>query len=105
MREGPRRDVQVSVANQHKGRAEGIVSLDLPRGWSATPAQAPVRFAREGEEATVRFSIAPVTGVAAGEDAVKATVREGSSTFDSGYDVVDTRTFTGGTCQRRRPRG
>jgi len=88
-REGPRRDVQVSVANQHKGAAEGVVSLDLPRGWTATPSQAPVRFAREGEEATARFSIAPVTGVAAGEYSVKARVREGSATFDAGYDVVE----------------
>src|SRR5262249_7707506 len=62
-REGPRREVQVAVSNQHKGPAEGNVTLDLPRGWQSTPAQAPVKFAREGDESTVRFSIVPPPGV------------------------------------------
>jgi LmbE family N-acetylglucosaminyl deacetylase len=88
-RDSPRRDVQVTISNQHKGAASGSASLDLPRGWTATPAQAPVRFAREGEQATVRFSMVPVSGAAAGEYTVKAIVREGSGSYDSGYQVVE----------------
>jgi LmbE family N-acetylglucosaminyl deacetylase len=83
------RDVQVVVTNQHKGAADGVVSLEVPQGWQATPARAPVKFAREDEQATVRFSVAPTTGVAAGDYRVTAVVSDSTGRYDSGYEVVE----------------
>ena len=51
------RRVQVVVTNQHKGPAEGTVALTVPQGWTAIPARATVKFAREDEETTLRFDV------------------------------------------------
>jgi LmbE family N-acetylglucosaminyl deacetylase len=85
----PNRDVQVVVTNQHKGAADGVVSLELPQGWQATPVRAPVKFTREDEAATVRFSIAPVARVGVGDYRMKAVVSDNAGAYDSGYEVVE----------------
>ncbi|MCA1585913.1 MAG: PIG-L family deacetylase, partial [Acidobacteria bacterium] len=51
------REVRVTVTNHSKGAANADVGLDVPHGWSATPASAPVTFTREDEAMTVRFTL------------------------------------------------
>ena len=55
------REVHVSVTNHAKGAATGEARLDLPAGWTASPATIPVTFSREDEAITVRFRMRPQT--------------------------------------------
>jgi LmbE family N-acetylglucosaminyl deacetylase len=86
---GATRDVQVVVINQHKGPAEGTVRLAVPQGWTVNPAQLPVKFSREDEEITRRFSLAPPSGVAPGRYEASALVEDAAGRYDTGYDVVE----------------
>ena len=43
------------------------MKLELPQGWSATPAEQPVKFTRSDESQTVRFMLKPASSVGAGE--------------------------------------
>ena len=48
-RKADQRESHVSVTNGTKGAAQASVTLDLPPGWKATPASAPLSFAHEDE--------------------------------------------------------
>ena len=54
---GTERDIRVTVTNHSPGAAKADVQLELPQGWKATPATAPVSFTREDEAITVRFRL------------------------------------------------
>jgi LmbE family N-acetylglucosaminyl deacetylase len=86
---GSRRDVRVTITNHAKGAATAQVDLQLPQGWRAIPPTAPVRFSREDEQFTVRFTVQPPAGITAGRTAVKAVVRDGAATFDQGYQRIE----------------
>ena len=83
------REIRVTVTNATKGAASADVSLDVPAGWTTTPAAAPVRFSREDEQVTVRFSLAPPAAVAPGHAEVKAKATSGGATYDQGVQVVE----------------
>ena len=85
---GAVREVRVTVTNTAPEAAEGAVSLELPRGWSATPATVPVRLSREDESRTVRFDVS-AGGAAAGEYSVRAAVENGGERFERGYQVIE----------------
>jgi LmbE family N-acetylglucosaminyl deacetylase len=85
----PRREMRVTVTHHGKGATGAQVALDLPAGWAATPAVAPVRFSREDEAITVRFEIAPPPGVRTGDAIVRAIVRRDGESFDRGYQAVE----------------
>ncbi len=87
---GPARNVQVTVTNNQKGPLTAAASLRLPAGWRATPASAPVTFAREDEEVTVTFAVTTDAGVRPGEYAAESTVTApGGVTSSTGYEVVE----------------
>jgi len=83
------REIRVTVASGAKGRSGGTAALSLPAGWAASPARAPIEFAREDEAQTLRFTVTPPASVKPGSYAVRAAVSDGSRTFDSGYEVVE----------------
>jgi LmbE family N-acetylglucosaminyl deacetylase len=84
------REIRVTVSNNEKAAASGNVALQVPAGWTSEPASAPVRFAREDEEATVRFSLSPRSSVATGESIVTATVTAADgATSSRGYEVIE----------------
>jgi LmbE family N-acetylglucosaminyl deacetylase len=83
------RTVEVLVTNQHKGAADGTVSLSVPAGWTVTPAESPVKFAREDEETTVSFAVTAAAKAAAGDYEVTASVSDTQGKYESGYDVVE----------------
>ena len=51
------REIHVAVTNGTKGAAQATVALELPAGWKATPASAPLEFAHEDESLSARFEI------------------------------------------------
>jgi LmbE family N-acetylglucosaminyl deacetylase len=87
--EDDQREVRVTVVNDTKGAAEASVKLALPQGWTSTPAQQTVAFTREDEARTVRFSVKPTTGVAAGEYKIAATATLADQSYDRGFQVIE----------------
>ena len=85
---GGSRVVRVTVSNAWPGSSDGSVRLDLPGGWTAMPSTNPVRFSREDEEQTVRFTVTPPPQ-AEGEHAIRAVVQTSERAFDTGYQVVE----------------
>ncbi len=83
------REIRVTVVNDIQGAAESTVKLELPRGWTASPAEQPVKFTRQDESQTVRFDIRPAPGTAPGEFHVRAWVGTGAQTFDRGFQVIE----------------
>jgi hypothetical protein len=100
------RHVRVTVTNHANGAASADVALHLPQGWRATPATQPVRFSREDESMTVRFTLQPpavsVLAAAAMKPGpqkaqmaqkpsytVRAVVTSAGKTYAQGYQVVE----------------
>ena len=85
---GGSRVIRVTVVNAWPGSVEGDVRLDLPVGWTAAPPTNLVRFSREDEAQTVRFTVTP-TPQADGAHAIRAEVHTSAGVFDNGYQVVE----------------
>ncbi|MDP7691886.1 MAG: NEW3 domain-containing protein, partial [Vicinamibacterales bacterium] len=83
------REVRVTVRHAGREAASGAVALELPAGWQATPARAPVEFSREDEAQTVRFTVRAPAAVTAGEYRIGVSVTSEGETFGSGYQVVE----------------
>src|SRR4051812_20357069 len=83
------REVRVTVVNDNPGPAETTITLELPKGWTATPARQPMKFARSDEALTVRFQVMPGPNTASGEFQIRAVATSGASTFDRGYQVIE----------------
>jgi LmbE family N-acetylglucosaminyl deacetylase len=49
--------IDVGLLNSRDSGSRGSLSLRVPGGWEAEPAQAPFAFARAGERATFRFTV------------------------------------------------
>ncbi|PWT79806.1 MAG: hypothetical protein C5B57_13265, partial [Blastocatellia bacterium] len=85
----PDREIRVTVVNDQQDGAEGVVTLNLPPGWSATPAQQTLKFVRQDESQTVRFAIKPAADTALGAYHVRAIVSSGGRTFDRGFQTIE----------------
>jgi LmbE family N-acetylglucosaminyl deacetylase len=85
----PDREIRVTVLNDTTGPADTSVKLELPRGWSATPGEQPVKFTRSDESQTVRFSVKPSSSVMAGEFHVKAIVSANNQSYARGFEVIE----------------
>jgi hypothetical protein len=83
------REIRVTVVNDTNGAKNSTVKLQLPKGWSATPAQQPVAFARGDESLTVRFQVKPGATTAPGEYHVRAVAASDGQSFDRGYQVIE----------------
>jgi hypothetical protein len=86
---GAGRDVRVTVTNHSASPARATVELEVPQGWKATPASAPVAFTREDESMTVRFTLSAPSGRKPGDVVVKARVIESGTAYAQGYQVVE----------------
>jgi hypothetical protein len=85
----PDREIRVTVLNDTTGGADTSVKLELPKGWSATPGEQPVKFSRSDESRTVRFSVKPSSSVTAGEYHVKAIVSANGQNYTRGFEVIE----------------
>lgn len=81
-------NASVKVMNNVKGKAAGKVGLQLPPGWTATPAEAAFSFTHEGEISNFSFSVS-VPRVAAGTDyQVQAVAEYAGKQYTEGYEVI-----------------
>jgi LmbE family N-acetylglucosaminyl deacetylase len=84
------REVRVTVSNNQKAASSGTVAIKVPTGWKAEPASAPVTFAREDEQATVRFTVTPGPNAARAAATVSATMNGPNHlASDMGYEVIE----------------
>jgi LmbE family N-acetylglucosaminyl deacetylase len=86
------RDVYVSVTNSTKGKAQAVIALDLPAGWRASPASAPLSFEHEDESLTARFQVTPPTPAKTGEYTLRAVVTSTAAAgqrFTEGYHEIE----------------
>jgi LmbE family N-acetylglucosaminyl deacetylase len=83
------REVRVTVVNDTKGEIESLVALDVPSGWTSTPAEQKLAFAREDESQTIRFQVRAPRAAEPGEYTVSARTTAGSATFNRGYQVIE----------------
>ena len=83
------RTVVVTVTNNVKGPVTANASLEVPDGWTVTPASAPLKFERADEQATASFKITPPPHAHAGESIAQAIVSASDITSRVGYEVVE----------------
>jgi hypothetical protein len=84
------RDVFVAVTNSTKGAANATVALDVPSGWTVTPASAPLSFRAEDESLSAKFSVTAPATARSGEYAIKAVVTsEAGERFSNGYQAIE----------------
>jgi GlcNAc-PI de-N-acetylase/alpha-galactosidase-like protein len=86
------REIHVAVTNGTKAAADAVVALDLPAGWTATPASSPIGFTREDESLSARFVVTAPAQVKAGEYILRAIVTStatGAQRFASGYQEIE----------------
>jgi LmbE family N-acetylglucosaminyl deacetylase len=83
------REIRVTVVNDTPGATVSVVKLDLPQGWTASPTDQTLTFARQDESLTVRFQIKPAPNTTPGEFQVRAVASAGGQTFDRGYQVIE----------------
>jgi hypothetical protein len=76
----------VTVENQNTGNTDATVRLITPSGWTTTPAEGTLRFARQGEKKSVSFTV-EIPG-AAGDFTVRAVARIGNREFNEGYTTI-----------------
>jgi LmbE family N-acetylglucosaminyl deacetylase len=90
---GPvQREIHVSVTNGTKGAAQASVRLEVPLGWSVTPASAEASFTREDESLSVRFQITAPARVKVGAYQLRAaatSLSTGAASFASGYHEIE----------------
>jgi LmbE family N-acetylglucosaminyl deacetylase len=83
------REVRVTVVNDTKGEIESVVALDVPEGWTSTPADQKLAFTREDESQTVRFQLRSPQSSTIGEYTVSARATAGQATYNRGFQVIE----------------
>jgi hypothetical protein len=90
------RELRVTVINGSKGPASATVRLKTPAGWKVSPATAGIRFMREDESTTTRFTVTPGRGTTSEQEiSAEVTGEPGTTpqhvpaTFGVGYQVVE----------------
>jgi LmbE family N-acetylglucosaminyl deacetylase len=84
------RDFTVRVVNQGPTGGTGVVTLDLPQGWSAEPESYSLHLGEPGEEASFSFRVAPPRSLTPGEYLVGAEVSvPGGRVYREGFALVD----------------
>jgi hypothetical protein len=89
---GAGREVHVEVTNGTKATATVAVRLELPAGWTATPASVPLEFGHEDESLSARFQVTSPAQVKAGAYSVSAVATSGAAgaeRFAAGYQVIE----------------
>ncbi len=76
-----------TVHSNVKGAAQGVLRLKLPQGWRSTPARAPFSLARDGEDQTIVFSVAP-DAVKPAEYNITAVAEYQGKTYEEGYHLA-----------------
>ncbi len=83
-------DLTVEVVHNAEEASTGAVTLAVPPGWSVTPAQQLFTFARAGERASYRFTVA-APAVEARPYRVEAVATSSNQSYREGYELIDQR--------------
>ena len=83
------RTVTVTVTNNMAGAITATTSVEVPAGWTVSPASAPVKFERSDEEATASFKVTPKAGIGEADFELRAVVSAGGVVSRDGYEVVE----------------
>lgn len=70
-----------------KGPAKGVLRLQLPEAWQASPAQYPFSLTRDGDNQTLTFTIAPRSVKPQGYQ-IKAVAEYANRTYEEGYHLA-----------------
>jgi hypothetical protein len=68
---------------------DAVVRLELPGGWTSSPAEYSAKMTRQDESRTVRFQIRPAPNTPTGDFRIKAIASIGSTPFNRGFQVVE----------------
>ena len=79
---GQPRRVAVRLQSNALSAQSGTLALQLPSGWTATPASAPFTLARKGDRTAVVFTVTSASTTTPGHYRIKAVARVGDRTFD-----------------------
>jgi LmbE family N-acetylglucosaminyl deacetylase len=80
-------DLHIKLHSSVKGPAKGTVSLDLPKGWTSTPASSDFATKREGEDENLSFHVQPAT-VEAKPYSITAVAEYDSQKYTEGFETV-----------------
>lgn len=89
------RRIAVRLTQHQKAPLSGVVRLELPKGLSATPAEAPFALSGEDQRTAVAFTVTIPPGTPAGAHAVKAVATANGASYRHGlreiaYDHIQT---------------
>ena len=73
--------VTVRVDSQAPTAVSGDLSLDVPAGWTTTPARAPFSIVQAGQSASATFAVTPPAGIGAGRYVFTARADAGGRTY------------------------
>ncbi len=76
-----------TIHSNVKGPAEGMLRLRLPAGWQSTPNEVPFSIARDGENETLSFQVAPHS-IQPESYQIKAIAEYGGKAYEEGYRLV-----------------
>jgi LmbE family N-acetylglucosaminyl deacetylase len=82
------REVTVAVLNNTKAGSKGTLSLEAPKNWTVTPAQADFDLKRVGERANLSFKIKAVPSSTESEKIISAVAKVEGNEYRQGYQVV-----------------
>jgi LmbE family N-acetylglucosaminyl deacetylase len=78
--------LSAKVHSNLEGTADGTVSLNLPAGWTSTPAESAIHL-KSGEDADVSFSVHP-DKLQSQSYEIKAVAKVGGQQYSDGYRTV-----------------
>jgi LmbE family N-acetylglucosaminyl deacetylase len=80
-------DVTAVVRSNVKGPAEGTVRLNLPAGWSASPASAKFATGDDGQDQSMTFRVTPAN-LAEKPYKIEAVAEYGGHRYSEGYETT-----------------
>jgi len=83
------RTVTVALRAFAPDTVDGTLRLELPEGWSATPASVPFTTTAEGEERSVAFEVRPPASPESGRFSIRAVAETDRGVFDEAVRLVD----------------
>ncbi len=86
------REIHVAITNSTKGATDATVRLEVPGGWTVTPATATVSFTREDESLSARFEVTAPRQARTGAYTIRAVVTSPATdneTFTVGYQDIE----------------
>ena len=79
----------VEMLNNVKSEAEGMLALQLPDGWHASPENAPFAFTHEGASKTFTFQVSAENAEIGREHTIQAIATYNGKEYTTGYQTIE----------------